>query len=82
MHTVLTVRKIEKVGQEQYTSFVKRTTSLSDPIKKNKLSLFRSQKSNKKKPSIDKQTITSLKKKLLSLLAAICILSGTKWRFR
>ena len=71
---VETVRKIERVGQEKYTTFVKRTTSLSDPIKKNKLSLFRCQKSNTKKPSIDKQTITSLKKScsLFSQLYVSC----------
>ena len=62
---VETVRKIEEIGKAQYQTFAtgrvkKRTTSLFEPIKRNKLSLFSSPPSSKAKSS-DKIQIASLK---------------------
>lgn len=60
-----TVRSIEKMGLQQYKSFVserldKRTTSLYEPIKRNNLPLFSSPPPSKQK-SNDKMKIASLK---------------------
>ena len=62
---VETVRKIEEIGKVQYQTFVterleKRTASLFEPIKRNKLSLFSSPPPSKAKSS-DKIQIASLK---------------------
>ena len=72
-----TVRNIENIGKEQYTSFVQsritdRTESLYTPIKKNKLPLFSCPQAPSK--SDDKQQITSLKKNcaLFSQLYVSC----------
>lgn len=61
---VKTVRTIEAVGQEQYETFrneriTNNKKSLYDPIKRNKLPLFKTPL--KKVPSKEKQKITSLK---------------------
>lgn len=62
---VETVRKIEEIGKVQYQTFVterleKRTASLFEPVKRNKLSLFSSPPPSKAK-SNDKIQIASLK---------------------
>ena len=60
-----TVEEVETLGQEQFETFVKerlseeKTMNIHDPIKKNKLPLFRSPR--QKEPSKDKQQISSLK---------------------
>ena len=59
-----TVREIEGLRQQQFEAFQSERvrankTNLYDPIKKNKLALFRSP--HKKEPSKEKQQVTSLK---------------------
>ena len=61
---VETVRNIEKIGQEQYSHFMKsrvieRTASLFEPIKRNNLPLFNKQQTAS--GSNPKETIKSLK---------------------
>ena len=58
------VKNVVKLGQEQYSSYVerrlkRRTTPISDPIKKNQLPLFSN--SNQKVQSKDKSKIVQLK---------------------
>ena len=73
-----TVEEAEALGREQFETFVKerlseeRTKSVHDPIKKNKLSLFRSPR--QKEPSKVKQQISSLKSdcELFSRLFIAC----------
>lgn len=79
-----TIKKIEEMGEAQYEAFVterldKRTTSLYEPIKRNKLSLFSSAPPCKEK-SKDKMQIASLKSNC-SLCAPVCFLSSSRWRF-
>ena len=62
---VETIKMIEELGKTQYEAFIterleKRTTSLYEPIKRNKLALFSSPPSCKEK-SKDKMQIASLK---------------------
>ena len=75
------IRKVEKLGQEQFNNFVetrleKKTTSLFSPITKNKLQLF----SNQKKRTAPKQKlqIESLKKMctLFAQLYVSCLVRG------
>lgn len=62
---VKTVEEAETLGQEQFETFVKerlreeKTKNMNDPMKKNKLPLFRSP--CQREPSKDKQQISSLK---------------------
>ena len=75
------IRKVEKLGQEQFNNFVetrleKKTTSLFSPITKNKLQLF----SNQKKRTAPKEKLqTESLKKMCTLFAQLyvsCLVRG------
>ena len=81
---VETVRGIELLNMEQYESFTKgclidRKTSLSEPIKKNKLALFSSPAT--KKASSSNHQLTSLESDIALYITTLHLLPNKRRRF-